>query len=574
MKFFTKTFCVITFLLCYNPKIKANVTLDEIIYKDTFEFTEVINQDLENIKKLLEEYKTTKALEQLYIFIDEAKKNKQTTLFIEANLLLADVYRDNGNYKESNNCFNKILPLIVSDLEKLQLIYFKKGGNFQRDNLIDSAKVNYQKSILIGEKIPNKYDLKAKVHSNISGIYYLNEQYEKAIEHSIIAANYQGEIGNKDIEAGILNNLGTIYYMQGKNKKALETFEKAFELVGFGQNELQKKTRRSSFINIAYAYAGLNDYEKAFEYQDKYFSLSDSLQQELKYKEISEIESKYKVEANEKEVEIEKGKRKEVEYLTFGLGIALVMVSLVLYVLYKVFKLSKKNYNLQINQEQLLHQNKLEKVKSEAQFKILAASLDGRLEERKTIASVLHDNVSALLSAANLHLFVSISKLKDNVPDEIDKTQSILKEASLQIRNLSHKLISSVLLKFGLSVAVEDLCEKSSNSMINIATKSINVKRYNQDFEIKIFNIINELVNNMLKHSNASVGIIKIEQINKALQIIIEDNGQGFDFDEIKGGNGIGLSEVEARIKILEGILNISSTNKGSRFFMSIPIIN
>ena len=85
------------------------------------------------------------------------------------------------------------------------------------------------------------------------------------------------KLGNKEIEAGILNNLGGVYYMQGKYKDALEIFQQAFELVGYGQSDLQKQTRNTSFINMAYAYSELENYKKAFEYQDKFFSLNSFL---------------------------------------------------------------------------------------------------------------------------------------------------------------------------------------------------------------------------------------------------------------------------------------------------------
>ena len=284
-------------------------------------------------------------------------------------MLIADIFRDNGDNIKSNIHFNKILPLVNLSKENLQLIYFKKGGNFQNEGQIDSAQVNYEKSILVSEKIADKFDLKAKVHANLSGIYYLKEDYKKAIEHSKIAANYQEILGNKEIEAGILNNLGGIYYMTGDYNEALSSFENALSIVGYGQEELQKRTRSSSYINIAYAYAGLNNFEKAFEFQDRYFSLSDSLNQELKYKEIAEIESKYKVEAKAKEAEIERVKRKEAEFLTYGLGAAILVLLFGIYILYKMYKLSKRNYSLQMNQEQLIHQNKIEKIKSDSQAK-------------------------------------------------------------------------------------------------------------------------------------------------------------------------------------------------------------
>jgi len=572
MKIIKLVIAIVTCLTLVNSTIFSHnlyaIDLNEIENK----LLDSDDEALKAIKELLENGNSKEALEQLNLFIEKAKKNNKQQLIIDGNLLLADIFREHGDYKKSTETFNKIIPLVLNDAKNLQYIYFKKGGNFQLDNQIDSAKVNYEKAILTGNSVENNENLKAKIFANLSGIFYLQGNYDKAIENYKIAANYQQVLGNKEIEAGILNNLGGVYYMQGKYKEALKVFQNAFDLVGFGQEALQKQTRSSSYINIAYAYSGLNNFKKAFEYQDKYFSLNDSLQQELKYKEIAVIQSKYSLATKEKETEIEKVKRKNAEMLTYGLGLAILVLLSGIYTLYKLYTLNRKNYALQISQEQLLNQNKIDKIKSDAQAKILTATLDGRLEERKNIASVLHDNVSALLSAINLHLYASKKKLKGDIPLEIEKAQSILDEASEQIRDLSHNLISAVLLKFGLGYAIQDLCEKLSNSKITFTSSAKNIERFNQNFEIKMFNIINELVNNIIKHSKAKKGTIKLEQLNGNLQVIVFDDGIGFDMNEIELKNGIGLSLIKARIKVLNGLLNIKSTNEGTRIFISVPI--
>lgn len=560
---------IIFYLFLFNN----NTVFSNVISINSELLSSSTNKELEVVKKLLKEGNTKEALENLYSLLNNAHKRKDFPLVLKLNELLADIYRDNGDYLKSNVYLNKALEVVGGDKIGMQIIYFKKGGNFQNDGEIDSALINYEKSIFIGDQLENKYDLKAKVHANISGIYYLKANYPKAIEHSKTAIEYQRILGNKEIEAGILNNLGGIYYMTGNYKEALKTFESALSLVGFGQEELQKKTRNMSYINMAYAYSGLNNFEKAFEFQDKYFSLNDSLSQELKYKEIAEIESKFKVESKAKEAEIEKVKRQEAEYLAYSLGLAILFLLAGIYVLYKVIILRKRNYSLQIEQEKLVHQSKVEKIKGDLQLKILAATLDGRLEERKKIASVLHDNISALLSAANLHLYASKKQLKGNVPLEIEKSQSILNEASEQIRDLSHDLISAVLLKFGIGIATQDLCEKSSNSTLEIECDFKNITRFDQNFEIKIFNIINELVNNILKHSKATKGLIKIEQIEGNLQVVVSDDGVGFEVDDIQQKGGIGFNQIEARINVLDGLIKINSSNEGTRIFISVPIV-
>ncbi|MFT5603010.1 MAG: two-component system NarL family sensor kinase, partial [Flavobacteriales bacterium] len=142
-------------------------------------------------------------------------------------------------------------------------------------------------------------------------------------------------------------------------------------------------------------------------------------------------------------------------------------------------------------------------------------------------------------------------------------------------RNLSHKLISSVLLKFGLKVAVEDLCEKYSNSLLKFISDSNNINRYDQSFEIKVYSIIEELVNNILKHSNADNASISIETANLNLEIKIEDNGDGFIVDEIFKKDGLGLSQIAARIKNMEGVFTINSAKeKGTQIYISVPLMS
>ncbi|MCK5638299.1 MAG: histidine kinase, partial [Flavobacteriaceae bacterium] len=139
---------------------------------------------------------------------------------------------------------------------------------------------------------------------------------------------------------------------------------------------------------------------------------------------------------------------------------------------------------------------------------------------------------------------------------------------------LSHELISSVLLKFGLAFAVHDLCEKYSNSEIQFISDDNGIKRYDQKFEIKIYNIIEELVNNILKHSKAkNASITLIERNGDTLLIQIIDDGKGFDVEKGRRKEGLGLSHIEARVKYMHGVFNINSKiREGTSIFISVPI--
>ena len=102
------------------------------------------------------------------------------------------------------------------------------------------------------------------------------------------------------------------------------------------------------------------------------------------------------------------------------------------------------------------------------------------------------------------------------------------------------------------------------------------IKRYNQRFEIKIYNIIEELVNNIIKHSKAKNATINlIERDNNQLIIQIIDDGIGFDVKKGRSKNGLGLSHIEARIKVMKGVFNINSKiGEGTSVFISVPIYN
>jgi two-component system NarL family sensor kinase len=157
---------------------------------------------------------------------------------------------------------------------------------------------------------------------------------------------------------------------------------------------------------------------------------------------------------------------------------------------------------------------------------------------------------------------------------EINKTQSIIAEASLQIRNLSHTLVSSVLLKFGLNFALKDIATKYSNSALNIEVDIRDLRRYHQSFEIKIYNIIQEFINNILKHSKAKNVFIKLYEQNNRIYFQIFDDGIGFDKKNISDKDGFGINQIDARIQMMNGEFLIESTvGEGTTISVELPLV-
>ena len=141
------------------------------------------------------------------------------------------------------------------------------------------------------------------------------------------------------------------------------------------------------------------------------------------------------------------------------------------------YKLRQRDLSLQLSKQKLAQQQKLEKVRTESQISILNATLAGKETERKQIAGTHNDSGSALLSSAHLHLQACKKLFKGPIPVEVEKSQNIIHEASHKIRNISHTLVSSVLLKFGLAYAIKDMAEKYYKSQLEIVFQTKNIQR-------------------------------------------------------------------------------------------------
>jgi two-component system NarL family sensor kinase len=274
-------------------------------------------------------------------------------------------------------------------------------------------------------------------------------------------------------------------------------------------------------------------------------------------REVEKIESEYKTQQEILQQEKTMARRK------FFAVISIFLISIVLFYFY-------------IQNSRLIQKNRLNSLRNKIQQNIINASLSGQELERKKIASFLHDNISALLSSAGLHLSVFNAK-NQNPSTEIQKTLALLGEAHDKVRDLSHELIPALLVRFGLLYALADLCEKNSNSNITFEYESDinNQKRYLEEFEIKIYFIISELLNNVMKHSQATIGKVSLQENATVLKIQVFDNGKGFDTNQFQILEGFGINQIKARINAMKGNLTIDSKlDLGTIITINVPISN
>lgn len=532
---------------------------------NTFSFKKNSEQqlafDFRTAKNFYQQDNKEEAMEILLNGLDRLKGNPFSQLNIDYTNLLARIFADSQNFDKAIY-YNKIAlqkAKLIQDTVSITKSLIRLGSFYYAKNEEDSAKVFFRQVTYF--PVTSKTEVRiSNAYNNLGVIAQNNDNFDLAKHWANEALKLKLKQNDMIGVATSSVNLGNLYHFENEYQTAIQKYLEAFDQVKNDTTRQVDQIKRIIYENLSVSYDSIRDYKNAYHYLHESYDLKFKLTNEQLAENIAEVEARYNLAVEEQKTEEEKSKTFRAQVLFGGMALITLIFVVFAFIFYNNYKLKE--------------QNRLDQIHSNLQTKIINATIDAKEKERKSIAEILHDSVSALLSSANLHLQASKTQLNSHVPIEITKAQEIVNEASVKIRDLSHELISSVLLKFGLAFAVHDLCEKYSNSEIQFMSDDNGIKRYNQEFEIKIYNIIEELVNNILKHSgakNASINLI--ERNGEKLLIQIIDDGKGFDVKNARRKDGLGLSHIEARIKIMQGVFNINSKKgEGTSIFISVPI--
>jgi signal transduction histidine kinase len=204
-------------------------------------------------------------------------------------------------------------------------------------------------------------------------------------------------------------------------------------------------------------------------------------------------------------------------------------------------------YQKRLLQKQL----ELNQVKQEQQEEILVNTIQAQENERKRIAQDLHDEVGAMLSVVKLNI-ARIEKQSSDKPQQLAaETKTYLDEVITQVRRISRALLPSSLEKLGLYSAVEELVNwvNKSDQLTIEFRKNGEPFRFEIKQELAVFRVIQEVLNNAIKHADATTIRLVLRFGSTSLGVLISDNGKGFDLEE-KLNTGLGLKNLESRAEI------------------------
>jgi len=218
----------------------------------------------------------------------------------------------------------------------------------------------------------------------------------------------------------------------------------------------------------------------------------------------------------------------------------------------------------------------------ELELNSIQAILESQETERRRIGREIHDGIGPLLSTIKL----SLDSLKDDIRiskknasiDSLDGITNTIDSITYDLRSITQRLVPRLLEEFGLFVAFENLIFKINE------TKKFTIKfycnfgkdsRFDSEIELNLFRCGQELINNAVKYSKANSILVQIILHSESIVLMVEDDGVGFNADIINSEEtGIGLTNIETRVRVLNGEFNIDSIlNKGTVASIEIPVV-
>ena len=527
-------------------------------------------QDSVKIKLLLKVgdiYKSTTPDTALYYYniaLSAAIKANSKKLMVVSCNSIGNIYYEQSVYNKAIEYFIKALKICeeLRDKKGISRCFNDIGLVYSEQGTYNYGIEYYLKSLKINEELGDKKGISA-CYNNIGNAYSKQGTYNYGIEYYLKSLKVNEELGDKKGISIVLSNIACLNIVLKKYNGAIDY---ALKGLSIAKETGVLPVQMDDYKTLSIAYDSLHNYKKAYQYHVLFKQINDSIFNERSSKQITEMHTKYETEKKEKENELlvkkneiqqlqinRAGLHQRVIYLIFGAVIILILV--ISFFLY--------------NRANLKQKAEFEKELAEQQKQRFRYVIEAQENERKRIAQDLHDSVGQLLSTAR----INVSELKEDIKSE-DMTLiwknslSLIDEAATEARNISHNIMPNSLIKYGLEPALKDLINKINitdkvNVLLNI--EGIN-ERLNESMEIALFRIIQEMLNNNLKHSEATEIIINLKNKNNNISLEIDDNGKGFDTSKIAESTGIGWKNIYSRTELLNGKVTVNSeSGKGTK---------
>ncbi len=522
---------------------------------------------------------------------------------------LGIIYDERGDYEKALSHYFDARKIYegLHDESKIAMVMTNIGIVLRAQKEYEQVISYYRQAMAIYQKLGNKFG-QAACHSNLGAVYLSLTRYDSAIYYSLLASEEFEAQNVRQFLATTLSNAAIAYAKSEQTEKAKFYFAKAKKLheeynnkkelsftlsqlarleakqgnkaeaLAYGEQALNIATSIKAMEQIMQAHEALAeskakaaDFRGAYREHIEYSVAKDSLFQQQKSKQLLELQTKYETNKNKQAIALldQENKLKAVAiernyFIIGGLASILALFALLVY----VWRYRAKQQQKVIAQQQKLRMRELQ----------INSVIESQEQERKRFAADLHDGMGQLVSALQLTV-LSIKNTRDQEKtiSLVENSEKLLNDIQSEIRNIAFNLMPPILMKEGLVPATKELIRRINQSAklkSEVVVYEV-ADRLPDLIEISLYRIIQELVSNITKHSNATYLTLSFTGYGEEVVLTIEDDGMGYDltsFQNSKQSNG--WRTIQTRMQLIKGQIEFDTIvgRKNNTVTITVPL--
>jgi two-component system, NarL family, sensor kinase len=485
------------------------------------------------------------------------EKNNDSINMAKVMTNMAVVHDNMGDYKTAITYAERSKGIFKGKNRNAYLITLTNLALYQAyDKQYAIAETNYKEALQMASEDSN-YNSLAHIYSGLTDVAYWQKNYSGMLPYATLFKKVATVIQNDYILLRANLNMGKALFFNKQFNDAESFFKEALRQSGqLEDNELLKE------LYGMYSYLLLKNGDLvAF---DNYRRAIDSLTALQNKNAIThaakELETQYETGKKDDQIRIQASTIREKQLLNYMLGGTLAALAI-------IGLISWRNYRQR--------QKTLEK---EKQLTATRAVLQGQDEERSRLAKDLHDGLGGMLSGIKF----SFTSMKENMILEPGNQQAFARSMDMldgiirELRRIAHNMMPESLIKFGLNTALKDMCnyvEQSATLKVSYQSIGLENASIDKNTAIHIYRIVQELLNNIMKHAKATEAVVQVSFSKGLFSITVEDNGSGFDTSILNKHDGMGWSSIQNRVRSLDGAMDVqSSVHKGTSVLIEFNI--
>jgi two-component system NarL family sensor kinase len=482
---------------------------------------------------------------------------------------------------------------------KIAMMYSNIGIVMKERKDFREAASYYRHALNIYQQLENKFGV-AACYANLGSSYFYLPKYDSSLYYSLEASRAFEALNIQQFLPTTLGNAGMAYDKLGMKKEAKGALTRAISIhekydnkkdlsfalrylgsINRGEGnftEAKKDATRALEIaerinakqqileahdELSRIYEAEGDLKKSLEEFRKYDVVKDTLFKDEKTKAIAELQTRYDTEKKESEIkflrqenDLKDSRLERNRALVAGLVLLVSALFIVGYMIRTRMTLKQKV--------------ELEETKASLRAAQLTAVITSQEAERKRFAADLHDGLGQLISAVRLNLSKEQMEKRS-----LDRAVEVLNEMNTEIRNIAFNLMPQALIRNGLTEALQELASRVNyTDKVRIKIGSFDVEPIHEtDKKVALYRVCQEWINNVLKYSGASEVNVQLVQHQQELVITIEDNGKGFDANILMLSQGNGWKNIQSRLSMINGIIEIDSLagRQGTTVVITVP---